>query len=662
MFKSLWYKIIVLIFESLLYCVILRSIFFFANFNSYKNSPELFKAFFIGTRYDFATTYLIMTPIILLFILPWGWLPIHQTKKLFFEKFLSQLALIYFTFLTMLSIGLNIADSEYYKFVGRRSTVNLLDISFDLKNQLLGMAFEYWGLSLLSIFLMLLVPIIAIYFFKLIDKKEGSKKTFSPFISLLLLLVIVTSAVISIRGGITNTRPINAGHAFLGVSKESGVLIQNSLYTFLTSIDAPLLGNNVGKFKNYNFFPSQEVVINKLSKLNPRPKPLVSAKDHKYDNVFIIILESFGLEHMGEINHRPGFTPFLDSLTKQGLFFYNGFANGRRSMEAMYSVLMSMPSLFNEPIMHSEFRSFDGCSIAKILENDRGYSAKFFHGGKNGSMFIDVTTALAGFTDYYGLNEYPNKEDFDKGGWGIFDEPFLKYAAELTNKQKSPFINGIFTLSSHSPYHIPKEYEGKLRTGALEIQRVIHYTDTALKYFFEYASKQSWYENTLFVLTADHTASSTTALSSNDQKYSDVAGHYRVPILFFHGKKGVIKPEVRSDLASHIDILPSIFHFLDLEPKERMLFGRSLFDKEAVGRTINFTGGEFVLFHDKRYLTFRPNEQQAHLFSYTFLDPSKTKNITQEEPNEAARMTEEIKLFIQYFANGLSENKLMTTK
>src|SRR5690606_22495772 len=117
--------------------------------------------------------------------------------------------------------------------------------------------------------------------------------------------------------------------------------------------------------------------------------------------------------------------------------------------------------------------------------------------------------------------------DFD-GMWGIWDEPFMQFMAHKMNTFKEPFFSSFFSLSSHHPYKVPKQYEGVFTKGPLEVQEPIGYTDMALRKFFETASTMPWYKNTLFVLVADH------ATLSYYPEYKTTAGAFSIPILFYY--------------------------------------------------------------------------------------------------------------------------------
>jgi phosphoglycerol transferase MdoB-like AlkP superfamily enzyme len=165
-------------------------------------------------------------------------------------------------------------------------------------------------------------------------------------------------------------------------------------------------------------------------------------------------------------------------------------------------------------------------SLSKILRKE-GYNTSFFHGAFNGSQNFDQYTRAAEFEKYYGKDEYVGREAFD-GKWGIYDEKFLQFFAKKLSSFKTPFFSTIFTISSHNPYKILDRYKNKFPKGTTIVQESIAYTDYSLKLFFDNAKKQKWYNNTLFVISADHT-------SADGELDIDktILGKFHIPILFF---------------------------------------------------------------------------------------------------------------------------------
>jgi phosphoglycerol transferase MdoB-like AlkP superfamily enzyme len=196
-------------------------------------------------------------------------------------------------------------------------------------------------------------------------------------------------------------------------------------------------------------------------------------------NIVMLILEGFNYENMKFLNAslQRSYTPFLDSLTNDALVCTNAFANGRKSIDAIPSLFISVPSLIQSYAVTTYSTDYT-YGLPKILDS-LGYHTAFLHGAPNTSMGIRAVSRLCGIKDYYGKDEYDNDEHFD-GAWGIWDEHFLQFAAEKIGQLPQPFFANVFTLSSHHPFLLPDEYKDIFNQGNPR-QNVIEYTDMALR-------------------------------------------------------------------------------------------------------------------------------------------------------------------------------------
>ena len=147
-------------------------------------------------------------------------------------------------------------------------------------------------------------------------------------------------------------------------------------------------------------------------------------------------MESYSKEFVGFYNNGTGYTPFLDSLMQNSLVFENAYANGLKSIEALPAITASIPTLMNNPFITSQYAQNNFVSLASLL-NKEGYNTSLYHGGSRGTMGFYSFSKKAGFTDYFGMQEYNNSADFD-GTWGIYDGPFMQYFYDGLNKKKEP--------------------------------------------------------------------------------------------------------------------------------------------------------------------------------------------------------------------------------
>ncbi|MDE5552326.1 MAG: LTA synthase family protein, partial [Muribaculaceae bacterium] len=276
-------------------------------------------------------------------------------------------------------------------------------------------------------------------------------------------------------------------------------------------------------------------------------------------NVVIIILESFGEEYIGSLNRKVlgtrsvSYAPFMDSLVNVSMRWRHSYDNGTKSIDAMPSILASIPKLGKPFILTSSaMEPIDGLPA---LLNKEGYTTAFFHGARTGSMGFDGFARLVGFGRYYGREDFNNDvrfkgdADFD-GYWAIWDEPLLQYFALQMSELPQPFMTAVFTASSHHPFRVPRQYEGYFPAGELPIHKTIGYSDMALRRFFETAAKQPWYDNTLFVITNDHTNA-----RAYDEYKSDI-GAFHGPLLIYD-PSGRLEAGEWSGIAQQIDIMPT---------------------------------------------------------------------------------------------------------
>jgi phosphoglycerol transferase MdoB-like AlkP superfamily enzyme len=266
-------------------------------------------------------------------------------------------------------------------------------------------------------------------------------------------------------------------------------------------------------------------------------------------NVVVIILESFSAAYSQHLSGQaPGYMPFLDSLMANGLCFTQAYANGRRSIDGVPAILAAIPKLGEDAFIASPYATAPFTSLATVLGKE-GYATSFFHGGRNGTMGFDTFTRSAGYDRYVGRDEYPLEGD-DDGSWGIRDRPFLQFYAGELARMPQPFHSVLFTLSSHHPYRLAPDDAQRFTGGSMPIHPTLRYADDALRAFFRTARTMPWFSNTLFVITADHTAD----LERNGQ-LSGSAFDLWIPLVYY--MPGRLAPMQMSRTTQQIDILPT---------------------------------------------------------------------------------------------------------
>jgi phosphoglycerol transferase MdoB-like AlkP superfamily enzyme len=591
------------------------------NYFSAESSETIFLAFIHGLRFDLsAIAYLNIPLLLFLFFLIW------------FHRFIyfNILIFCYLLFIDVPAIIINLIDTIYFPYTGRRSGPEVFSMVNDLKSQMPQLIFVYYGYVVASILLFI------IYYFIFSSLKKKIKPMFiNKYLIVFLFCVLVLLFILAARGGF-QSKPIRVLNAYSYPSSSVGALVLNTPFS--------LLKENVDHLNKLDYFSSKKELQEKFN------SPLLALKKEKIkkNNVVIIILESFGLEYFGPPYGLRTYTPFLQNLARKGRFFPNGIANGRRSIEAVTSIITGIPSLMPEAFIRSPYQSNTVYGLGEIVK-PYGYSTAFFHGAKNGSMYFDDTTYRFGFDKYYGRNEYPDSSQFD-GQWGIFDEPFLQFSLDELDTLKAPFMAGIFTISSHTPYTLPGQYENTFPGGDIPMHRVVQYSDMALRKFFERAATKEWYENTLFVITADHTS------DNFDIRFANPLGRHQIPIILYQPNKE-IEVGIVTEIAQQIDIPATIIDYLNLPEKDKVLpFARSLLIKNDYADAIIKEDDAYWLLSQDKYVKWSITENTTLETGY--LPETFARDQNQIGLLDFGDMEQRLKAYLQVYTNGLVDNSL----
>ena len=560
-----------------------------------------------------------------------------------------------FVLVNSITLIINLGDSVYFPYTLRRTTTSVFS-EFKNENNLgdvfWGELLEHWYLVLLAaglIFLMWKLYVTP----KVQASQYASAKQRVAYsgIQLLMLAVITPFGVAACRGGLDSAiRPITISNANEYVERPTEcALVLNTPFALIRTI-----GKSV--FTVPEYFKSQEELEKVFTPIHNIHKPsALSALDAK--NVVILIVESFGREYIGALNKEledgnyKGYTPNVDKLIEQSVTYKYSYCNGRKSIDGMPSVLCGIP-MFVEPFVLSPQSMNTYTGLAGILSNE-GYNTAFFHGANRGSMGFLAFAKKTGFKEYYGREDYVadprfgGDADFD-GHWGIWDEPFLQYYCAKMSEMKQPFMTTVFTVSSHTPYVIPKKYKDVYPEEGLIMHKCIRYTDMAIGKFFESARKQPWFKNTIFVLTSDHTN-----LSDHAQYQTDIGG-FCSPIIIYD-PSGEIEPGMRDGIAQQIDILPTVLSILDYS-KPFLSFGCDLMTTPMEETyAVNYLNGIYQYVKYGYVLQFDGKQTKA----VYALDDLLMKHNLKGKVKQQTQMEREVKAIIQQYMFRMVNDKLM---
>lgn len=369
-----------------------------------------------------------------------------------------------------------------------------------------------------------------------------------------------------------------------------------------------------GMYKFYVAFMNNELEFDKFYKTLPKTdafallqkqipningenilRPIVGDSTELHKNVVLITVESLSGDFMTQFGNEKKITPFLDSLATQSLQFTNLYAVGNRTVRGLEAVTLCLPPSAAESVVKRKDNKnkFSTGSIFK----QKGYNVTYMYGG---DAFFD------NMGDFFGGNGYaivdkktfsPNEITFSNI-WGVCDEDMYHKAIQEMNQQaqqNKPFFNHIMTVSNHRPFTYP---EGKIDISGKAKSRDggVKYTDYALKQFFKMAQQQPWFKNTVFVILADHCASSSGKTELPLDKY-------RIPAMIY--APGFVKPGEFNGLMSQIDVMPTLFGMLNFSYNSKF-YGQDVFSSAYQPRAFIATYQDLGMIKDNVLTVISP--------------------------------------------------------
>lgn len=588
-----------------------------------------------GLRYDIASIVIVNSIFILMHIIPNPY-----RENITYQRILK----ILFYAVNVIGLLFESGDFIYYRYGLQRTSMHELGLTGDT-SVLPEVLKDFWYIYIIAILMITGIE----YLYRKTDFTNAKNNISVPTqfhspTQYLIMFVLLIFGFVGVRGGV-GPEPISPNTATEKVPDERlAELVINTPFSVLYAAAHR-------KLEDKKYF--QEADAHKMYSMYHENVDFYShsqyyEKKPQAQNVCVIVLESFSKEYLGYFNHGNGYTPFLDSLLKEGLCFTNGYSNGKSSNQGIIAITSGIPVMMMEPFISSVYGNNSIEGMGSLLKNI-GYSSYFFHGANNGSMGFDKFMNKCGFDRYYGRNEYGDDKDFD-GNWGIFDEPFLQWTANKMSTLKAPFFTEIFTISSHHPFTVPKEHIGQFKKGPIPMLEVVGYADYALKEFFNEAKKQPWYQNTLFILTADHPGPPI----PGDGFYQTQVGAHSTWFLFFH-PDGSFKGTT-DEIMQQTDILPTVMDYTGYRGKY-MAFGNSIFDTVSLRYAFNEHANDFMLLDDEYVLLFNGINEPS-LYAYKN-DSLLQKNLSLVYPDIKDIMEDKLKAIIQVHNDAMIHNKLL---
>ena len=619
-----------------------RLIYFFENYSyfsqnlSFSHVLEMLRG---GLVFDTSAILVTNIPYIVLMLFP-----IHYKESAIYQKLCRAVFLV----INGVALAINLCDAVYFRFTMRRTTTTVFSEFANEEN--LGGVFLKETVNHIYLLVLFVVMVWAMYRLYRMTGLKHKELTWwhydlATFLSLAALAPFV---VAGIRGGFaTAVRPITISNANQYVDRPTdAALVLNTPFSLYRTIGKAV-------FVVPEYYQNEAEMASVFTPIHVPNDSVPMTKK----NVVVLIVESFGREYIGALNgtlensRYRGYTPCVDSLIAKSITFSHSYCNGRKSIDGMPSILSSIPC-FVEPFFLTPASMNHVSGIASLLVGE-GYQTAFFHGAQRGSMGFQAFARSTGFQEYYGREDYDEDTrfggdaDFD-GMWAIWDEPFLQYYAAKMSEMKEPFMTAVFTASSHHPYVIPEKYKDVYPEEGLTIHKCIRYTDMAIGRFFQEASRQPWFKNTIFVLTSDHTN------QSDHMEYQTDLGGFCSPIIIYEPGVTDQQPEMQQKIAQQIDILPTLMGRLHY-PKPYFAFGIDVLNTPAEQTwAVNYMNGFYQYVKHGHVIQFDGQKTTA---AYALTDSLMQNNLVNQLP-EQPQMEREVKAIVQQYMERMTQDRL----
>ncbi len=613
--------------------------FLSVNNNGSLTWDEIFKGFYIGVKFDASIGGIIMAVLLLLFLVS----RIIPLKKIWFKISMGIYGILMF-----ITIFFSAGNVYYFREFKTQLDASIFEYAGD--TEIYGNMGAIFNLPLIYGLICILTIINLCLSYNILkeiyltDRLGEIKKNIFSFIVLILIVFI------GIRG--LQNRPRNVEHGFFSKKLLANQMTQNGMLSLIHSIDRQREFKNID-LKKLEFFGQNELIKRSrelvgtennqfLSEQNPLLRITDTRKPLKDKNVVLIIAESLSGQYVGALGHNdPDLTPYLSELSKKGILFTSFYGNGSRTRNGVLSTNVSFPVQVGRDLMRDPAVQKPFYGLPRILK-DRGYNTNFYHGSRLNFDNMQGVLLTNGMDNFTGKKDFP-KEITSKYHWGAPDTVLFDRSAKEIKKLKEPFFAEILTISNHSPFEIPKEYDRleeytkkyssrdtKAGTDDSLMMRynAYRYMDTAFEEFFESIKDEPWYMDTLFVIVSDHSFSGL---------------QHNIPLLFYT-PDGSLKPQRIDKVGAQVDILPTIMGYLGGSYKNAS-WGKDLLNAKD-GERMAYTKSpkEF----EKAVIMYKDYYYEKNGRNFTLKDRKTLKKIDSKgKEKDIQKMEDFIKLHLQ---------------
>ncbi len=611
MFKSSFFKprfsvLFYFIAWFLIVSQLLRFTLFFWQYDQVSwNILAVLRTIATGLIFDLGTiTFISLVGIFYYALLPNRWIG-SWADKLFIWFFTTLIVFILvFTFFAELTFW-----EEF------RTRFNFIAVDYLIyTNEVISNIEESYPLPLL-IGIVVLITALIIYFFY---KRNAFLNTFTHKVHFKNRAILLGAAVII---ALFYVAVISNNQAEWSANRYNSEISKSGIYSFFAAFR-----NNQMKYDEFYTSIEKEkafgIIREKLNSPNTKftaegnsihrnISDTVASAENK--NVVFILVESLSASFLKEFGNNDNITPFLDSISQKSISFTNLYATGTRTVRGMEAVTLCIPPTPGQSIVKRP-ENQDLYTISNVFKA-RQYDCNFFYGGDGYFDNMNSYFGGNGFNIYdrgrgsvlsdainTKRNNIADSEVTFENAWGICDEDIFNKMISVADRQfekNLPFFNFVMTTSNHRPFTYPSGKiampSGTSREGAVK------YTDYAIKKLFEKARTKPWFKNTVFIIIADHCASS----AGKDE--IDVA-NYHIPAIIVN-----MPPELNQKVdkqCSQIDLWPTIFSLFHWN-YESDFFGKDVLASDFEARALIGTYRKLALLKGEKVMVLSDQKKQA---------------------------------------------------
>ncbi|MDR2415034.1 MAG: LTA synthase family protein [Odoribacteraceae bacterium] len=509
----------------------------------------------VGLRFDvLVMSYLSVFPAALSCLLPTRWLPVGE-----------RVLRVYYPAALLLVLFLELATPAFIQqYDTRPNRIFLEYLVYPREVIPTLLKGRPWSMLLVGVTLALVILLVVKRgkrFFRLPAARSLVRLALFPFLFLALLA--------GARGSLTSKRPLNASNAVFSNDQMTNALALNSTYTVLHALyslkyevsPARMYGNMeeeeaYRRVKSYMHLPPGSFTDPDIPFLHVQP----SIAAPRPRNVVIFLQESLGAGFVGCLGGLP-LTPRLDALAREGWLFTNLYCTGTRSVRGIEAIVSGFLPSPSESVVKLDGARTGFATIAAILQR-HGYRTSFIYGGMSNFDNMAAFFAGNGFDAIIDERDFNEEASAFKGTWGYSDEDLAREANDyFKSLGDAPFFSLVFSTSNHEPFEFPDGRVELFDQPRNTVHNAIKYADYSIGRFFDLARREAYFENTIFLVAADH---DTRVYGKNLVPINK----FRIPALIIG--PGVPVNERHEKLASQIDLPVTLLGLSGVETEHPM--------------------------------------------------------------------------------------------